>query len=165
MTPWIMLTFIMLLDLSLRVLLGLGNWSPDLLLLGIIYMSINFPLGQAYTMAFVFGLLWDAAYLDNMGLHSLLFILAVMGSNKMRQFIWAQYAVSRFVLGFVLSGTVRFGEVIYWLSNIDHRVLYDAAQNYVLSGALVTGLCFFIVSWEPLPVQVPRKTPVMYGER
>ncbi len=163
---WLLLALVLYIDIAVRIFFGLGPWSPDLLVLAIACIALYFPLGQAYTMAFLYGMAWDAAYLDALGLHSLLFVVAVMITSRMRQILWARYAVSRLVIGFVLSACVRFGEVMYWLSNRDFEVLVSTAQTYVLYGAIVTGVCFFFLKWEPRPVQVPAKSPqVLFGER
>lgn len=153
-------------DLAARAFFGLSGYNPDLLLLALIYITLIRPVGEAYCIAFVAGFCWDAAFLDHMGLHSFLFVLAAMVTARLRQLFWAQYAVSRLVIGVLVCGLVRFGEVIYWLSNLDNDVPISMPQRYVLSGAIVTGALFFLLPWYSKPIDLPRRSPLtVFAER
>lgn len=166
MNVWLMVTLVFIIDILLRSMLQFGAWTPDLILLALAYITLTHPLGLAYTMSFLFGLAWDGAFYDTMGLHALLFTLAAMMIARLKNILWAQYAISRFAIGFLACGFVRFGEVMYWLSNMDHQVPFEIARNYVLLGALVTGTAFYFVVWKPKPLRIPQRTPqVIFSER
>lgn len=163
---WVIVGVVFFFDLLARIFLGLGYYSPDLLLLALIYVALLRPVGEAYCLAFAAGFCWDAVFLDHMGLHSFLFVLAVMLTARLRKLLWAQYAVSRLVMGILVCGLVRFGEVIFWLSNLDNETPISMSQRYVVSGALITGLFFFILPWYSKPIDIPRRNPqTIFAER
>jgi len=163
---WLAIVAVFLLDISLRIFLRLGVWSPDLLLLSLLYVAFIRPLGEAFCMAFLAGFCWDAVYLDHMGLHPFLFVLAVMVTARLCKFLWAQYAVSRLLMGFLACGLVRFGEVIYWLSNLDYNVPISLPERYIISGALISGVVFFLTPWYSKPIHLPRRNPqTVFAER
>ena len=142
-----------LLDLLARVVFNGGIWSPDILLLAIVYVTLTRPLGEAYCLAFAAGLAWDAVYLDVLGLHSFLYVLAGMSLIRLRKMLLAQYAVSRLLIGSLACGLVRFGELLL-ASNLD----YDPGrlERNVLAGA-ATGLARW--PW-PLPARAAaRRSP------
>ena len=144
MNAWIWLLIALVVDLLIRILCNFGVWSPDILLITLIYLSMTRPVGEAFFMAFLSGLLWDTFFLDILGMHAMLFLLAVMGAAKLRSLIWGQYAVSRLLLGVFFSGTVRFAEVIFWLSMLDYEMPVSVPQRYIITGAVVTGLVFML---------------------
>lgn len=147
-------------DLLIRQFLPLGVWSPDILLMAVLYVGLTHPLGEAYVLAFFMGLLWDTVYLDITGLHSFLFILATMIIAKLRRVFWAQYAISRLLMGFALSCLVRFGEVMFWLSNLDGRIPVAMSKHYILYGPIITGLCFFFFfPTRSKPLEISQRTP------
>lgn len=163
---WIVVVAVFLVDIATRIFFQLGWYSPDLLLLALVYVTLLRPVGEAYCIAFVAGFVWDAVFLDHAGLHSFLFVIAVMFTARLRQLLWAQYAVSRLVMGILVCVLVRFGEVIYWLSNLDNAVPISMPQHYILSGAITTGLFFFILPWYSKPIDIPRRSPqTLFAER
>ncbi len=147
-------------DLSIRIVFDLGGWSPDLLLLSILYLSLICPLGEAYTLAFLAGLCWDAAFMDVMGTHAFLFVLAAMLAIKMRMVFGAHYAVSRLVMGILIGAMVRFGEVIIWLSHLDSEIPVSMPRQYILAGSIVTGVIFSLLPWRTRPVRLPSRSPM-----
>lgn len=149
------------LDLSMRTLFVLGPWTPDILLLAVGYTALTRPRGEAYALAFIAGLAWDATLLDHIGLHSILYLFAVAFTVKLRSLLWAQYAVSRLVIGFLVCMSVRFGEVILWLSFLGYEVPLAASEQYIVWGPLVTGLLFAATPWRPAPIQLSSRTPQM----
>ncbi|MDP8246111.1 MAG: rod shape-determining protein MreD [Candidatus Hinthialibacter antarcticus] len=149
------------LNYGLRALLSLDPWTPDILLMAVAYLALTRPRGEAYVMAFAAGLLWDLALLDHIGSHSLLYIAAVAAAVKMKSILWAQYAVSRLVMGYVLTVFVRFGEVIFWLSFLGNEIPFSYSEYYILWGPLVTGVLFAIVPWRATPIQLSGRTPQM----
>ncbi len=159
MTRWLAVIGIFFIDLALRIFFGLGSSSPDLLLLSLIYITLNRPVGEAYCLAFAAGFCWDAVFLDQMGLHAFLYVFAVMITARLCKILWAQYAVSRLVMGVLICGLVRFGEVIFWLSNLDNDVPIAMPERYVLSGAIITGVVFFLLPWYTKPINIPRRSP------
>lgn len=152
-------------DVGLRALVPMGNWHPDIMLASILYIALRRPLGEAFLLAFVFGLVWDITFLEPLGMHAFLFILAVMIASRLNAILWADYAISRFVIGFVLCGMVRFGEVIFWLSNLRYEVPFSLPQSYVLMGAVTTGIVFALIPWRTSPIQLSKPSPqVLFGE-
>ncbi len=131
-------------DLLIRILFDPGRWSPDLLLLSVLYISLNRPLGEAYLYAFLAGVLWDGAFYEIQGTHALLFVLTTMIIARLRLLIWAQFSLSRLLLGILACIFVRFGEVIFWLSYLEYDIPVTLAYRYVLSGAVITGICFML---------------------
>ncbi len=148
-------------NLSLWAIFTANPWAPDLLLLAILYIALTRPRGEAYVIAFCAGLLWDATLLDQMGSHSLLFIAAVAAASKMRSILWAQYAISRLVMGYTLTMAIRFGEVIFWLSFLGNEVPFSSPERYVLWGPVVTGALFALLPWRVAPIQLSGRTPQM----
>ncbi|MDX9752849.1 MAG: rod shape-determining protein MreD [bacterium] len=147
-------------DLLIRQFSPFGVWNPDILLIAVMYIGLTRPLGEAYVLAFCVGLLWDTVYLDIPGMHSFLFILATMIIGKMRRVFWAQYAVSRLLMGFSLSCLVRFGEVMFWLSNLDGKIPVVLSKHYILYGPLITGLCFFFFfPTRSKPLEISQRSP------
>lgn len=159
MNTWIILFSAYLADLAVRILFDPGAWSPDILLLSIGYITLTSPLGEAYFMAFLAGMLWDGTFLDFMGMHSFLFVLATMLIARFRSLLWAQYAISRLFIGFILAGMVRFGETIFWLSNMGYEIPVHIPQGYVLKGAIITGICFMLCPWPSRPIRLSTKSP------
>ncbi|RJP32811.1 MAG: rod shape-determining protein MreD [Candidatus Omnitrophota bacterium] len=140
-------------DLIVRIVLNPGAWSPDLLLLSVLYITLNRPLGEAYLYAFLAGLCWDSVFFEIPGTHSLLFILAAMITAKLRLVIWAQFSISRLVIGVLAVVFVRFGEVIFWLSYLEYEIPLILPYKYILYGSIVTGICFMIYPMLFLPIQ------------
>lgn len=166
MKTWIIVAAVLLLDIAVRIFLGLGRFTPDLLLLSLIYAALLRPLGEIYCLAFAAGLCWDVIYLDPLGLHSFLFVMAVMFTARLRQILWAHYAVSRLVMGLVICGLVRFGEVIFWLSNLDKDVPVSMPEQYITSGAVISGLVFLFLPLYSKPIHIPRRSPqTIFAER
>lgn len=160
---WITLAFV--LDVSLRVMMAPGNWQPDIVLVALLYVSLRNPLGEAYVMSFLFGLAWDIAFMDPLGMHAFLFLLATMLTHRVGSVLWAQYAISRFAIGLVMCMLVRFGEVIFWLSNLRYEVPIGLPQAYILCGAITTGIVFALVPWRTSPIQLSKPSPqVLFGE-
>lgn len=156
MNAWVRLLIALLIDIFFRVVINPfgvfagnpGYWCPDLLLITIVYITMTKPVGEAYVMAFLSGLVWDAIFLDLFGLHALLFLLASICTSRLRSLIWGQYAISRLFLGVIFSGSVRFFEVIFWLSSsLDQEIPVSAAQRYIVSGAIVSGILFMLIPW------------------
>ncbi|MBN2327498.1 MAG: rod shape-determining protein MreD [Candidatus Omnitrophica bacterium] len=163
---WIIVAAVLLLDISLRIFTGLGRFTPDLLLLALVYATLVRPLGEIYCLAFAAGVCWDVIFLDSLGLHSFLFILAVMFTSRLRQILWAHYAISRLVMGFSICGLVRFGEVIFWLSNLDKDVPVSMPEQYITSGAVISGLVFLFLPLYSKPIRIPRRSPqTVFAER
>ncbi|MBD3267596.1 rod shape-determining protein MreD [bacterium] len=154
-------------DIAIRTFLDLGVWSPDLLLMAILYLGLTRPLGEAYLLAFFLGLAWDIIYLDITGLHGFLFVLATMMTGKLRRLFWAQYAISRLFIGFVVTCLVRFGEIMFWLSNLDTKVPVSMPERYILYGPIVTGICFlFFFPMRVKPLEISQRTPqTLFTER
>lgn len=148
MNAWVRLLGALLFDALFRILFDLGSWTPDLLLLAIIYITMTRPLGEAYFMAFLSGIVWDAMFLDIIGTHAFLFVMTALLVSRLRMLIWGQYAISRLFLGFLFSGIVRFGEVIFWLSILEYELPIEVPKNYILHGALVTGFVFLCIPWQ-----------------
>ncbi|HXK94071.1 MAG TPA: rod shape-determining protein MreD [bacterium] len=166
MRPALILLAGFFLDLLARVAFNAGIWSPDLLLLAVVYVTLTRPLGEAYCWAFAAGLAWDAVYLDVLGLHSFLYGLAGMSLVRIRKMFLAQYALSRLLIGSLAGGLVRFGEVIFWLSNLDYEIPVSWPQRYVLAGLLATGLGFALTPWPRRPVRLPRRSPpILFADR
>jgi len=159
MKYWAIVISAYLADIAIRVFIQPREWSPDLLLLAILYVTLSAPLGEAYFIALVSGLFWDGAFLDFYGMHSFLFVLAAMLTARLRPLLWVQYAVSRLLLGFLLSALVRFGETIFWLSNMEHPLPLAWPQRYILAGALASGICFMLFPWRSRPISLARKSP------
>jgi rod shape-determining protein MreD len=153
-------------DAALRTFLTLGLWSPDLLLLAVLYLTLRRPLGEAYVLAFFAGLAWDLLLMDPLGMHAFLFVLAAMFTAKLKTLLWARYAIARFVIGFLVCSLVRFGEVIFWLSDHGYDDPVLIAQQYILYGALVTGACFAMAPWRTKPIQLSKPSPhILFSER
>jgi rod shape-determining protein MreD len=154
-------------DILIRTFFNLENWSPDILLIAVLYIGLTRPMGEAYLLAFFAGLVWDIVYLDITGLHAFLFVLATMIIGKLRRVFWAQYAISRLFMGFVLSCLVRFGEVMFWLSNLDTKVPVEMAKEYILFGPIVTGFVFlFFFPTRVKPLEISQRTPkTLFTER
>ncbi len=166
MRIWPRFLFVYFLDLLIRILFGLGPWNPDLFLLFLIYATYTCPLGEAFFLAFLGGILWDGAFLDFIGMHSCLFVCAAMITSKLRPLLWPQYAISRLILGVFLSAVVRFGETIFWLSYLDYEIPFASPQQYILAGAVVTGLCFMFYPWQSRPIHLSRRSPqTLFAER
>lgn len=166
MTPSLIVLAGFLLDLLVRVVFNGGIWSPDILLLAVVYVTLTRPAGEAYCLSFAAGLAWDAVYLDVLGLHSFLYVLAGMSLIRLRKMLLAQYAVSRLLIGSLACGLVRFGEVIFWLSNLDYDIPVSLPQRYVLAGVLATGLVFALTPWPRRPVRLPRRSPqILFADR
>jgi rod shape-determining protein MreD len=150
----------LLTDIFVRTFFDLGLWNPDLLLIAILYIGLTRPLGEAYAIAFGFGLIWDIIYVDITGLHAFLFVLACMIIGKLRRVFWAQYAISRLFMGLVLCCLVRFGEIMFWLSNLDTNVPVSMPKQYIIYGSIITGLCFFFFFPTRLkPLHISQRTP------
>lgn len=156
MNAWVRLIIAFLIDILIRILFNpfgifadnSAHWCPDLLLITVVYITMTKPVGEAYFMAFFSGLVWDAVFLDIFGLHALLFLLASISASRLRSLIWGQYAISRLFLGVIFSGGVRFFEVIFWLSSsLDQALPVHVAQQYILSGAIVSGVVFMMIPW------------------
>lgn len=164
MNAWVRLLLALFIDLLIRSVFNLQQWSPDIVVITLVYLTMTRPAGEAYFMAFLCGLVWDAVFLDLLGMHSILFLLASVGAVRLRTLIWGQYAVSRLILGFIFSGGVRFFEVIFWLSTLDYDVQIQASQQYVFYGAVVSGLLFMFIPWNRRSVsQKTEEGVLMYG--
>lgn len=150
-----------LVNFGLRALVNLDPWTPDILLISITYIALTRPQGEAYVMAFAAGLVWDVALLDHIGSHSLLFIAAVAATTKIKSLLWAQYAVSRLVIGYAITVLVRFGEVIFWLSFLGNSIPFASSERYILWGPVVTGVLFALMPWRKTPIQLSGRTPQM----
>ncbi len=147
MNAWVRLILAFFIDISIRVFLMPGEWAPDLLLITIVYITMTRPVGEAYFMAFISGLIWDILFLDLLGMHAILYLIASMCAAKLRALIWGQYAISRLILGVLFSGAVRFLEVIFWLSAFDFGMPAAISQQYIAAGAVVTGIVFMLIPW------------------
>lgn len=155
-----------LLDATIRTSFTLGVWSPDLLLLAALYLTLRRPLGEAYVLAFFAGLAWDILLMDPLGMHAFLFVLAAMFTAKLKTVLWARYAISRFLIGFAVCMMVRFGEVIFWLSDHGYDEPILIAQQYILHGAIVTAICFALTPWRTNPIQLSKPSPhTLFSER
>lgn len=154
MNPWFRVMGAFGLDILIRILFDPGEWTPDLLLIAIVYAAMTRPPGEAYFIAFAMGLLWDALYVEIPATHAFLFVIAAMIAARLRALVWGQYAITRLLLGFGFSAVVRFGEVIFWLSILDYEVPLDMPRRYILGGAAATGLLFLAIPWT-----VERKPP------
>ncbi len=163
---WILAVVVFFLDISLRIFFGLGPASPDILLLALLYITLKYPVGEAYCIAFLSGFSWDTVFMDNLGLHSFLFVIAAMITVRLCRLIWVQYAISRLVIGAAACGLVRFGEVIFWLSNLDQNAPIYMPERYIITGAIVTGVIFFLMPWRTTPINLPRRNPqTIFAER
>ncbi len=147
-----------ILDLFIRIVFNLGMLSPDIFLLSVLYITLTRPTGEAFLYAFVAGLIWDITFYDIPGTHSLLYILAVMLTTRLRSVLWAQFSVSRFIIGVLLTAFVRFGEVIFWLSYLEYDIPVSMPYSYIFSGALITGLCFIIFPMKVFSFRFSRKS-------
>ena len=167
MRYWLWMTGILFGDLSIRIFFNLGIWSPDIVLLAVIYSALTRPLGEAFLMAFVMGIFWDAVFVDLMGMHSCLYLLAVMIVARIRVLFWAQFSISRLFIGMLVCGLVRFGEVIFWLSNFNNTgVSIQKMEAYILSGAVTAGVCFYLFPWSSPPIMLPEKdVETLWGGR
>ena len=160
MVPFLICLVAFVLDTLVRIFFQFGSWSPDLLLISILYVGLTRPLGEAYGIAFLFGLLWDVAYLDITGLHAFLFVVSTLIIGKLRRVFWAQYSISRLFMGFMLCSLVRFGEIMFWLSNQEGQVSIWVPKEYILNGAIVTALCFFFFfPMRVKPMHISQRTP------
>ncbi|MGI6458394.1 MAG: rod shape-determining protein MreD [bacterium] len=164
MNIWLKSVLIILLDITLRILLQEYVWVPDLMLIFLAYLTLSDQISQAYKIAFTLGLAWDGMFFDYMGLHSFLFITGVYFTSKLKAWIWAQYFISRLFLGLLLSGGMRFAEVLFWLSFDPVRVSLELIYYYIAGGALLTGLTFLFITWNPRPVKIANRV-VVFGER
>ncbi len=166
MKYWLQMTGIFLGDLSIRIFFNWGIWTPDIVLLAVIYSALTRPMGEAYLLAFIMGIFWDAVNVDLMGMHSCLYLLMVMIVARIRVLFWAQFSISRLFIGMLLCGLVRFGEVIFWLSNFNTGVSIQQMEAYILAGAIVAGICFYLFPWSSPPIQLPeRDVETLWGGR
>jgi rod shape-determining protein MreD len=174
MNAWLRILIACLVDLLIRIIFnpfGLfaatpAHWAPDLLLITIVYITMTKPIGEAYFIAFLSGLVWDAVFLEVLfGTHALLFLTASICASRLRSLIWGQYAVSRLFLGVIFSGSVRFFEVIFWLSSsLEQDIPVSVAQHYILSGSITSGLVFMLIPWAVKTVsQRTGRGVQMYG--
>ena len=70
------------------------------------------------------------------------------------------------LIGSLACGLVRFGEVIFWLSNLDYDIPVALPERYVLAGVLATGLAFALTPWPRRPVRLPRRSPqILFADR
>lgn len=166
MNAWVRLITAISIDLIIRIVIDPQHWSPDILIIAIVYLTMTCPVGEAYFMAFSSGLVWDLIFFDILGMHAVLFLLASVSAAQLRTIIWGQYAVSRLLLGFIFSGGVRFFEMIFWLSSTDLKIPVETAQHYIVTGAIVTGFAFMLIPWSTrsLPQRTEQGIKV-YGRR
>ncbi|MBI1390821.1 MAG: rod shape-determining protein MreD [bacterium] len=165
MASFLILAVSLMVDLSIRVFPQLGVYTPDVLLLGVIYLALRRPMGEAYLAAFLAGIAFDAVLWDHIGLHSLLYVLAAAGVLKLRTWLWAQYAISRWLIAYIIVMGVRFGEVIMWLSYLGYEVPLSF-ERYVLWGPVVSGLLFAMVPWRQSPIRLGKRIPqVLFSEK
>lgn len=166
MNAWVRLFTVLFIDIIIRIVFDLQHWSPDFLVIAVVYITMTSPVGEAYFMAFLSGLVWDLIFLDMFGMHAILFLSASMCAARLRTLIWGQYAVSRLFMGFIFSGGVRFFEVLFWLSSSDLRTPVEIAQQYIISGAIVTGVVFMLIPWNMRRVQTRTEQGIrVYGNR
>lgn len=166
MNSWVRLILAFIVDLLIRLVFDLGDWSPDLLLITIVFLTMTRPVGEAYFMAFISGLLWDAVFLDLIGMHAILFLVVSVCAAQLRSLIWGQYAVSRLFLGVLFSGSTRFFEVIFWLSALDYEVPVEVSQQYIVTGAVVSGIVFMLIPWASRAVpQQTGKDVAVFGRQ
>lgn len=157
---WLTLLFgALLTDLVLREVFLFEDLAPDVLLCGVLFLTLRRPLGEAYTLAFISGMVWDVIYLDPLGMHAFLFVGAAMITTQLKTILWARFVISRFFIGFLMSAAVRFGEVIFWLSIPGNEVPLAVIQGYIISGALTTGVLLACIPWQSKPIQLSKPSP------
>lgn len=147
--PFLALFVVMLVDGHLSNLLT--NLFPNnihllshLLLIFILYISINLSENTNFTMLLLIGLLYDAYYFHVIGISTLLLPLAGIVISKYNSVLMSN-RVSRF---FTVAILVFFFEVAtFALANVTHLVQMSFADFvvYTIAPTMVSNLLFFLL--------------------
>ena len=101
-----------LLHFVLRVGLGVGDWSPDLLAVGLLVAALRLPVALAAGLGFAFGIIEDALSILSFGANAMaLTIVGILGSWSREFFVGGSvvFLVSYFTIG------VWFRSALHWL--------------------------------------------------
>lgn len=147
--PFLVLFVVMLIDGHLSNLLT--NLFPNnihllshLLLIFILYISINLSENTNFTMLLLIGLLYDAYYFHIIGISTLLLPLAGIVISKYNSVLMSN-RVSRFLTVAIL---VFFFEVAtFALANVTHLAQMSFADFvvYTIAPTMVSNLLFFLL--------------------
>ncbi|MCW0998009.1 rod shape-determining protein MreD [Streptococcus anginosus] len=147
--PFLVLFVVMLVDAHLSNLLT--NLFPNnihllshLLLIFILYISINLSENTNFTMLLLIGLLYDAYYFHIIGISTLLLPLAGIVISKYNSVLMSN-RVSRFLTVAIL---VFFFEVAtFALANVTHLAQMSFADFvvYTIAPTMVSNLLFFLL--------------------
>ena len=147
--PFLVLFVVMLVDGHLSNLLT--NLFPNnihllshLLLIFILYISINLSENTNFTMLLLIGLLYDAYYFHVIGISTLLLPLAGIVISKYNSVLMSN-RVSRFLTVAIL---VFFFEVAtFALANVTHLAQMSFADFvvYTIAPTMVSNLLFFLL--------------------
>lgn len=147
--PFLVLFVVMLVDGHLSNLLT--NLFPNnihllshLLLIFILYISINLSENTNFTMLLLIGLLYDAYYFHVIGISTLLLPLAGIVISKYNSVLMSN-RVSRF---FTVAILVFFFEVAtFALANVTHLAQMSFADFvvYTIAPTMVSNLLFFLL--------------------
>ncbi|MDB8660899.1 rod shape-determining protein MreD [Streptococcus anginosus] len=147
--PFLVLFVVMLVDGHLSNLLT--NLFPNnihllshLLLIFILYISINLSENTNFTMLLLIGLLYDAYYFHIIGISALLLPLAGIVISKYNSVLMSN-RVSRFLTVAIL---VFFFEVAtFALANVTHLAQMSFADFvvYTIAPTMVSNLLFFLL--------------------
>ncbi|BAN60562.1 hypothetical protein ANG_0092 [Streptococcus anginosus subsp. whileyi MAS624] len=147
--PFLVLFVVMLVDGHLSNLLT--NLFPNnihllshLLLIFILYISINLSENTNFTMLLLIGLLYDAYYFHIIGISTLLLPLAGIVISKYNSVLMSN-RVSRFLTVAIL---VFFFEVAtFALANVTHLAQMSFADFvvYTIAPTMVSNLLFFLL--------------------
>ena len=147
--PFLVLFVVMLVDAHLSNLLT--NLFPNnihllshLLLIFILYISINLSENTNFTMLLLIGLLYDAYYFHIIGMSTLLLPLAGIVISKYNSVLMSN-RVSRFLTVAIL---VFFFEVAtFALANVTHLAQMSFADFvvYTIAPTMVSNLLFFLL--------------------
>ena len=147
--PFLVLFVVMLVDGHLSNLLT--NLFPNnihllshLLLIFILYISINLSENTNFTMLLLIGLLYDAYYFHVIGISTLLLPLAGIVIRKYNSVLMSN-RVSRF---FTVAILVFFFEVAtFALANVTHLAQMSFADFvvYTIAPTMVSNLLFFLL--------------------
>ena len=109
---WGVAVFLALLHFALRVGFGVGEWSPDLLAVGLLVAALRLPVAVAAGLGFAFGIIEDALSILSFGANAMaLTIVGILGSWSREFFVGGSvvFLVSYFTIGVWSRG------VLHWL--------------------------------------------------
>lgn len=109
---WGVAVFLALLHFALRVGFGVGEWSPDLLAVGLLVAALRLPVAMAAGLGLAFGVIEDALSILSFGANAMaLTIVGILGSWSREFFVGGSvvFLVSYFTIG------VWFRGVLHWV--------------------------------------------------